>query len=99
VYPSATLGGVVYLGGALSFIVVGLNASNITAKSGAALYISGTTAVINSSVFANMTATNGPGGAIFFGANSGFALYCTLFIFVVFYLLFFFLSRFYLAFD
>jgi hypothetical protein len=87
--PSTTLGGVVYLGGALSFAAVGLNVSNISAKSGAALYISGTSAFVNVSRFVNMTATDGPGGAIFFGANSGFSLYGTRSQFVIFVTFFF----------
>jgi hypothetical protein len=72
---SLTTGGILYVGEGLSLTVVSLNASNIVAKSGAAMYISGVVSVINSSLFMNLTAVNGSGGAIFFGAESGFSLY------------------------
>jgi hypothetical protein len=61
-----------YIRGALNLTVLGLNVSNIRAKSGAAFYIAGVVPVINNSRFENLTAANGSGGAIFFGADSGF---------------------------
>jgi hypothetical protein len=78
---SGTLGGILYVGEGLTLTVLSLNASNIQAKSGAAMYISGVVSVINSSRFVNLAALNGPGGAVFFGAHSGFSLYGVYFFF------------------
>jgi hypothetical protein len=64
-----------YVGEGLTLTVVNLNASNIRAGSGTAMYISGVVSVVNSSRFVNLTALNGSGGAIFFGTDSGFSLY------------------------
>jgi hypothetical protein len=72
---SATLGGMLYVGAGVTLTILSSNISNIQAKSGAAMYISGVVSVINSSRFVNLTALNGQGGAIFFGADSGFSLY------------------------
>jgi hypothetical protein len=72
-------GGVLYIGGGVNLTIVGLNVSSIRAKCGAALYVSGVVAAINSSYFVNLTSTNGSGGAIFFGVDSGFSLYSVLF--------------------
>jgi hypothetical protein len=73
VNSSSTLGGAVYIGAGSYLNLESVNITNITAKSGAAIYVSGLNASINSSVFANLNSTNGDGGAIFFGVNSGFS--------------------------
>jgi predicted outer membrane repeat protein len=75
VNASNTLGGVIYSAGGVSLTLVGLNVSNISAKSGAAIYVTGVVVAINSSRFARLTATNGSGGALFFGGDSGFSIY------------------------
>jgi hypothetical protein len=44
------------------------------------MFISGVVSVIISSQFVNLTSMGGSGGAIFFGASSGFSLYGMCFI-------------------
>jgi hypothetical protein len=73
VNSSATLGGIIYIGGGTTLNLINVNISNLSAKSGAAVYASNVNANINSSTFTNLSSTNGPGGAFFFGINSGFS--------------------------
>jgi hypothetical protein len=69
--PTGTLGGVLYLGASLNLTVLGLIVSDITAKGGAALYICVVPAIINTSRFENLTASES-GGAILYGPGSSF---------------------------
>jgi hypothetical protein len=74
VNSSSTLGGAVYIGAGSYLNLESVNMTNITAKSGSAIYVSGLNVSISSSVFAYLSSTDGDGGAIFFGVNSGFSL-------------------------
>jgi hypothetical protein len=71
---TTTLGGVMYVGAGNILNILSVNISNISSKSGGAIYGCGLNASINGSHFTNLSCTNGYGGAIFFGANSGFSL-------------------------
>jgi hypothetical protein len=90
---SVTLGGMLYVEEGLTLTVLSSNISNIEARSGAALYVSGVVSIINSSSFVNLDVVNGSGGAIFFGANSGFSLYGVYFVIIKSYFFFFYMDN------
>jgi hypothetical protein len=71
---SNTEGGILNVGKASSVSVSNVNISDCKAKIGGAFHISGCVTSISSCRFSSVESNNGPGGAIYFGENSGFSI-------------------------